>query len=264
MSQITLTLPSDPILARLGRKLRGFKIQSTGRTTQTGHHLASVKVHHNGQSAQLVVREETTDVDLVKMIFAARCMYHLPNTIKPAVIFDCGANIGMTAAYFAMTYPKATIYCFEPLPDNLKLLEENVAQFGDRIQIMPFGLSEEVGSFTYNMSANPQSFGGGTFCKIGGDDKRALELPVRTIGDVMKEFGIGHVDLFKIDTEGSEYSILKGMPSPIYQNAQALVGELHGVHDWDFCNLINDSHNIGINKPYDRSCFEFVAIRKNL
>ena len=264
MSQITLTLPSDPILARLGRKLRGFKIQSTGRTTQTGHNLAKVKVHHNGQSATLVVREGTTDIDLVKMIYAARCMYHLPHAVNPDIIFDCGANIGMTASYFAMSYPKATIYCFEPLPDNLELLKENVAQFGNRIKVMPFGLSEQAGSFIYNMSANSQSFGGGTFCEIGGDHERAFELPVRTVGDVMNELGIDHVDLFKIDTEGSEYPILKGMPSEIYQKAQALVGELHGVHDWDFCNLINDSHNIGINKSYDRHCFEFVAIRKDL
>jgi FkbM family methyltransferase len=264
MSQMTITLPSDPVLAKLARKLRGFKIQPTGRTTVTGHELASVKVHHNGQTANLLVRMGTTDVDLVKMIFEARCMYQLPATVNPAMIFDCGANIGMTAACFAMSYPNAQIYCFEPLPENLELLSENLAQFGERIRIMPFGLSENVGSFTYNMSANPNSFGGGTFCKVGGDDERAVELPVRTVGDVMDELGIKKVDLFKLDTEGSEFAILKGTPAAVYRNAQALVGELHGVNDWDFCNLIDASHNIGINKAYNRRCYEFIAIRRDL
>ncbi|MBL4701701.1 MAG: FkbM family methyltransferase [Phycisphaeraceae bacterium] len=264
MTEMTITLPTDPVMARLARKLRGFKITPTSRVTQTGHKLATVKVHHNGQSAQLVMRQGTTDMDLVRMIFNARCMYHLPKVVNPSIIFDCGANIGMTASYFAMTYPKATIYCFEPLPDNLELLHENIEQFGDRVKIMPFGLSQDVGSFTYNMSANPNSFGGGTFCKVGGDDDRALELSVRTVGDVIDELGIKQVDLFKLDTEGSEYAILKGTPPSIYRNAQALVGELHGVNDWDFCNLINDSHNIGIDKPYNRRCYEFVAIRKDL
>ena len=264
MSQMTINTPSNAMLARLARKLRGFKIQPTGRITETGHELACVKVHHNGQSATLHVRLGTTDVDLVTMIYQAQCMYHLPRQVQPKIIFDCGANIGMTASYFAMTYPNAQIYCFEPLPDNLAILRENVEQFGDRVTILPYGVSDSVGSFTYNMSANPNSFGGGTFCKVGGDDERAVELPVRTVGDVMDELGIMQVDLFKLDTEGSEYAILQGTPSTIYRNAQALVGELHGVKDWDFCNLIDESHNIGINKAWDRHCYEFVAIRRDL
>lgn len=264
MSEMTINVPTDPMLARLARKLRGFKIQPTGRTTLTGHELASVKVHHNGQTANLLVRMGTTDVDLVRMIFEARCMYQLPSQVKPSIIFDCGANIGMTASYFAMTYPKAQIVCFEPLPENLEILEENLAQFGDRVRIMPFGVSDAVGSFTYNMSANPNSFGGGTFCKVGGDDERAVELPVRTVGDVMDELGIKHVDLFKLDTEGSEYAILQGTPANVYRKAQALVGELHGVNDWDFCNLLDGTHHIGINKAWNRRCYEFVAIRRDL
>lgn len=264
MSQMTINMPSAPVLARLARKLRGFKIQPTGRSTMTGHELATVKVHHNGQTANLLVRLGTTDVDLVKMIFEARCMYHLPSQVKPGTIFDCGANIGMTAACFAMTYPKSQIYCFEPLPDNLEILTENIAQFGDRVRVMPFGLSDTVGSFTYNMSANPNSFGGGTFCKIGSDEDRAEQLPVRTVGDVMDELAIKQIDLFKLDTEGSEYAILKGTPPSTYRNAQAIVGELHGVNDWDFCNLIDASHHIGINKAWNRRCYEFVAIRRDL
>ncbi|MFG0248313.1 MAG: FkbM family methyltransferase [Phycisphaeraceae bacterium JB051] len=215
-------------------------------------------------STQIHFRLGTTDVDLVKMIFHAKCMYQIPACVEPRVIFDCGANIGATAAYFAMQYPQAHIYCFEPLPENLELLDLNIRNFAHRVTVLPYGLSDKAGSFTYNMSTNPNSFGGGTFCKIGSDDQRAVELPVRTAGEVMNELGITQVDLFKLDTEGSEFAILQGTDSSIYHNAQAIVGELHGVHDWDFCNLIDESHYIGINKAWDRRCYEFVAIRRNL
>jgi hypothetical protein len=70
--------------------------------------------------------------------------------------------------------------------------------------------------------------------------------------------------MLKLDTEGSEYAILQGADESVYRNAQALVGELHGVNDWDFCNMIDQSHNIGINKAWDRRCYEFVAIRRDL
>ncbi len=265
MSQLTITVPSEPVLAKIARKLRGMKLQPLDRMTKTtGHKLIEAKVHYRGQTAHLLVRENTTDADLVRMVFYDQCMYQLPATVEPSIVFDCGANIGVTAAYFAMTYPNATVYCFEPLPENLELLQENVAAFGDRIQVLPFGLSKEVGSFTYNMSADPKSFGGGTFCNLGCDPERAKQLPVRTVGDVMDDLGIDHVDVFKLDTEGSELPILEGTPPAIYRNAQALVGELHGSRDWDFCKLIDPTHSIGMEKPYARRCFEFVAIRRDL
>ena len=59
------------------------------------------------------------------------------------------------------------------------------------------------------MSDNPRSFGGGTFCRIGHDPSRTLDLPVETVTHVLEEAGLDHVDIFKIDTEGSEMAILR-------------------------------------------------------
>lgn len=264
MLQAIMPLSSDQIVEKLARKIRGFRYQKTDYHTIDGRNLASVKVHHNGQSTMIHFRLDTTDEDLVKMVFDVKCMYHLPDQIQPSIIFDCGANIGITATFLAMQYPDAHIYCFEPLPQNLEILGLNIRDFDKRIHVMPFGLASEAGSFTYNMSANPNSFGGGTFCKISCSNEHAVQLPVRTVGDVMDELNIKQVDLFKLDTEGSEYAILQGMPVDVYRNAQALVGELHGVHDWDFCNLLDTSHKIGIDKAYHRHCYEFVAIRRDL
>ena len=38
------------------------------------------------------------------------------------VILDIGANIGVTALRLAYQYPEATIYAFEPEPENFSIL----------------------------------------------------------------------------------------------------------------------------------------------
>src|SRR4051812_47172767 len=47
---------------------------------------------------------------------------------KPLIV-DCGANIGASAMYFALEYPRATIIAVEPESANFTLLEKNAEGF---------------------------------------------------------------------------------------------------------------------------------------
>lgn len=217
-----------------------------------------------GRTIRLAVREGTTDEALPGMILRRGGVYRLPRTVHPRVIFDVGANIGAATAYFAATYPKARIYSFEPLPENLALLRHNVAAFGPQVTVVPMGLSDQAGTFTYHMSDNPRSYGGGTFRGVGCDRSRALELPIQQTAQAMADLGVTQVDVFKIDTEGSELPILEAIPSDVRGQVQAYVGELHGQGDWRFCDLLEPTHAIGIVKRPETRCYPFLAVRRDL
>jgi FkbM family methyltransferase len=208
-------------------------------------------------------RPNTIDADLVSMILCEDSEYRLPAQVRPDVIFDIGANIGVTALYFATLFPEAAIYCFEPLPENVAVLKRNAAANSDRIRVLPCGLSSESGTFDYFMSADARNFGGGGFDK-GGRDRKHLRLPVRAVGEVLAELGVDSVDLFKIDTEGSELPILGAIPEAMRKNAQAFIGELHGRGDWEFCQLLAPTHRLRVNKPLHSGCFPFLAMRRDL
>ena len=45
---------------------------------------------------------------------------------------------------------------------------------------------------------------------------------------------------------------------------QAYVGELHGVGNWEFCQMLAESHALEISRRYDRDCFPFLAVRRDL
>ena len=228
------------------------------------HHMENVRIRLGGEKLSVKIRRGTTDRDLVSMILRRDGMYRLPDAVEPKVIVDAGANIGIAALYYAVTYPDADVYCFEPLPENLDLLRENTARFSDRVHVLPYGLSDQNGYFEYHMSNNPHSFGGGGFKRIGYDPARKLKLPLKTVHDAFEALDIDRVDVFKIDTEGCELAILESTPETIRSSAAVILGELHGVSDWQCWRLLSRSHAIETHKRFDRSCFPFMAVRKDL
>ena len=52
--------------------------------------------------------------------------YRISNIDKPAIILDCGANIGLSVLYFKKCFPTCKILAFEPNPDVYEILKKNI------------------------------------------------------------------------------------------------------------------------------------------
>ncbi len=221
-----------------------------------------LSIRFRGRRFRVQVRGGTIDTELIRQILCEDSEYRLPMPIDPRVIFDIGANIGITSLYYAAVYPKARIYCFEPVPENVEALRFNTAPLADRITVIPTGLGQQIGTFPFHPSSDPANLGGGSYHVDGNDPTQVINLPVTTVGEVCRELDIKQVDLFKIDAEGAELDILKGIPQRLIDGASALIGELHGIGDFEFLQHLSTSHNVGISKRYDRNCYPFVAARK--
>lgn len=213
------------------------------------------------RSVRVKVRSGTTDVEIARAILSETSEYRIPIDFAPATIVDVGANIGMAALYFGTLYPAARLFCFEPEPENLELLRQNVAQLGSRVTVIGAALGATEGQATFVPSSDSANKGGGSCLS---DREEGLKVPVTTLARVMAEHGVDKIDLLKLDCEGAEGSVIAGLPPSLIRQMKVIVGELHGVSDLQVLGTIWDSHHVGVSKRFDRPCFPFVAVRRGI
>jgi FkbM family methyltransferase len=174
----------------------------------------------------LFVRVPSSDVLIFQNIFIRRD-YDFDVKRTPEIIVDAGANIGFASIYFANKFPDAKIIAIEPEESNLVILKKNIAPYKNIILV---GKALWHENKTINL-VDPGSgkWGFMTQAKGGVEEKfgkTVHEVQGATVDTIMKEQGIGHIDILKIDIEGAEREIFKD-PSAWIEKADALIVELH-------------------------------------
>src|SRR6185436_1504795 len=109
-------------------------------------------------------------------------------------VLDIGANVGVTALYFARLFPNAAIYAFEPAPDNFAILQKNVANCA-RIRAFNFALDASDATLDLYASDNPVNFGGYSLHATGSDTSKRVQIPVRKVATVLSELSLSSIDI---------------------------------------------------------------------
>lgn len=155
-------------------------------------------------------------------IYEQRLLNLLENKIHGGVMLDVGANIGNHALYLAKNFEK--IICLEPNPVVGQRLKTNILINNiTNIRVIEIGLGDENADlpFRSNTSGN---LGGGSFRDIGFPVSHIL--PVRIADEILSEFS--PVTLVKIDVEGFEDRVLRGMRRIIARDRPVVVFEYDG------------------------------------
>lgn len=148
------------------------------------------------------IRPGTCDVILYYDIMINRHYGQIPIE-KAGTIIDCGANIGLSCAYFLYRYPNARLIAIEPDPVNYKLCTSNLSSFGRRVDV----LQAAVWGKSMPMKVNSDNIG--TWASTveaakGGSDSiiEGLDIP-----SILQRYAIEYVDILKIDIEGAEMDV---------------------------------------------------------
>ena len=134
----------------------------------------------------------------------------LPHVPPDGVVFDIGANIG----YFSRLLAEragfhGTLHLFEPLPHLASLCRENFADpMAFRATVHEFALSDRDGVDEFLVAGNGNLGWNTLIVEKATDDMMRVTVPVR----VFDAAGIAdRPDFIKIDVEGAEYRVLRGM-----------------------------------------------------
>lgn len=157
----------------------------------------------------------------------------LKNLSKPNMtFFDIGANLGEFTVFMAAQLCNGVVYSFEPLSANRKILEENIRINNlKNVKVFPFGLGYEdmiVPLYTNSESNVHHGINEGLSSVYKSETRAEFQenIELRNL-DLLHLQGLNRMDIVKIDVEGSELSVLKGMRSHIIKFKPILMIEFN-------------------------------------
>ncbi len=173
-------------------------------------------------------------------------------------VIDVGANVGMFSLMARhVVGSKGVVHAFEPNPEPRKSLDRNIALNAiDNIQVYPAGLGETAGKYSLYVPDNNSEDG-----SLARLSQGRQEIPIDIqVGDEILEKTAPR--LIKIDVEGSEVAVLKGLARLIERYLPLIIAEyspnyLHGLgHSFEDFRAIAQAHayrlfKVGLTKGTD-------------
>lgn len=170
---------------------------------QIGNHVMYLDLKDSGVSAALMrMKPGSPDRE-------AAFMKILRQELKEGMTaIDIGANIGYATLIMAeLVGPSGKVYAFDPNPDSFRVLVKNIQTNGYTDFVFPYqmGISNTNGVSKFYVSDKWNLSG----MSVTKHSKHAIEIPVTTLDDFMKDKG--YPDFIKMDIEGHEVEALEGM-----------------------------------------------------
>lgn len=137
-------------------------------------------------------------------------------------IVDIGAHIGYYTLIAAKrSGPTGKVFAFEPEPRNFSLLSKNVsANKNDTVTVINTALSDSSG--TRDLFLEKYNKGHHSFA-TNDHATETIKVKTLTLDEALKQFGSPKIDVLKIDIEGAEPIVLRGMKETIARSPNIII-----------------------------------------
>jgi FkbM family methyltransferase len=217
---------------RLVRSLGPWAVSAARRLAEAERSAVGEVPIRIGTGRAITLRAGTTDTNVFRQHFISRELYDIPKLDSPDVIVDLGAHIGIATEVFRRQYPTARIISVEMDSANYDLCARNHASTPAQVSV-----HAAVWSSTGVVTTEDVGEGNWAFRARGVDRSGSVEaprtsgpqVPAISFGDFVREYGLDHISILKIDIEGSEAELLESAWREIFGITELVVME---VHDW--------------------------------
>lgn len=162
-----------------------------------------VQVRVPGIPYPINFRRNSSDKWVFLHVFVHQDFEELSELVGVNFIVDCGANIGLSSIYFLTKYPQAKVLAVEPDENNFRLCEKNLKCYGERAHVLQCGVwPRKVGLKVETPPTGLKSEWAVQVRECLPDEKS--DVPGETILNLLEYVNETHIDILKIDIEGTE------------------------------------------------------------
>jgi len=183
----------------------------------------------DGRKLDVAARDNGVEVNTIAE-FLGRQFAIVPPQLppyQPKVVYDLGANIGIASLYFSTLYPNASFYGFEPLPANFEVCLRNYRNLKNS-RVFPWAVGDKSGTAEFDCLNDSR---GGRLHSSLRDPRLTevgkLEVEVVSLDDLIGKRGLPAPDFLKVDVEGAELDVLRGLEHQ-FHHIKRLFVETHG------------------------------------
>jgi FkbM family methyltransferase len=128
---------------------------------------------------------------------------------KEDVFIDVGANIG----YFSLIAAGeqvSKVYAFEPTPQTLSLLHENIQlnSFESCIEVVPKAVGNQNKPVSFTLTTETEV---NHLTLKGETSSQSITVPCTTLDSFVKQKNLSHIAMIKVDVEGAEMLVFQGL-----------------------------------------------------
>ncbi len=215
-----------------------------------------IKLNIEGLISPIFMRNKLYDTHIFYQIFIEKEVdFELIET--PKLIIDCGANIGLSTLFFLKKYPNAKIFSIEPEKSNYDLLKKNTEVYQNIVQINAAIWNENKRLIIVDDGEGHASF---KVKEIQLNQINNDQVDAFTLTTLLEKFNITHIDLLKIDIEGSEFELFNDNQFDWGTCVDHLAVEIHESIKPGVTNIIKNA----MSKNYSSSNYgEYTFFKKN-
>jgi FkbM family methyltransferase len=151
--------------------------------------------------------------------------YVHPNVLNSKSIvysFGIGEDISFDREMIKMH--NCQVFGFDPTPKSIDWIKKE--QLPSNFSFLEYGIDTKTGFANFNLPKNQDFVSGSIIPHKNVDEKNMVSVPMKSFHDITKELGHTHIDVLKMDIEGSEYHVIESILSSTVQIDQILI-ELH-------------------------------------
>ena len=130
------------------------------------------------------------------------------DTSKPLTVYSFGIGEDLSFSEGIINNYNALVYAFDPTPKSIKYVENSNLIQNENFRFFFFFLSDKNETELFYLPTNEDWVSGSSV--ITKDKKtEGIEVEMKELSSIMAENGHDHLDILKMDIEGSEFKVVK-------------------------------------------------------